>query len=151
MALLDIYQIKKLLPHRYPFLLVDRVIECTSGEQLKALKNVTVNEPFFGGHFPERPIMPGVLLVEAIAQSAALMASYGEDVVYTNSRTYFLTGVDKARFKRPVEPGDQVIFDVSLVRKIKTVFKCKGTASVDGKVCASAELMFTYKDVEDQQ
>ena len=146
MSLLDINEIKKLLPHRYPFLLVDRVLEGTPGERLKALKNVSYNEPFFEGHFPGRPIMPGVLLVEAIAQAAALMASYGENAVYSDDRIYYLTGVDKARFKQPVEPGDQVIFDVSIVRRIKNVFKCKGTATVDGKVCVSVELMFTFKD-----
>ena len=145
MALFDILEIKKLLPHRYPFLLVDRVIEGTPGETLTALKNVTVNEPFFEGHFPGRPIMPGVLLVEALAQAAALMASHGADHVYQDDRIYYLTGIDKARFKRPVEPGDQVIFNVSIIRRIKNVFKVKGVATVDDKVCVSAELMFTLK------
>lgn len=148
MALLDILEIKKLLPHRYPFLLVDRVIDGEPGEALTALKNVTFNEPFFQGHFPGRPIMPGVLLVEALAQSAALMASFGVDHVYSDERIYYLTGIDKARFKRPVEPGDQVIFNVSIVRRIKNVFKVKGIATVDDKVCVSAELMFTFKDAE---
>lgn len=148
MALFDILEIKKLLPHRYPFLLVDRVVESEPGESLVALKNVTVNEPFFEGHFPGRPIMPGVLIVEGLAQAAALMASHGADRVYSDDRIYYLTGIDKTRFKQPVEPGDQIVFEVSIVRRIKNVFKVKGVARVDGKVCVSTELMFTFKEAE---
>lgn len=148
MALLDIHQIKNFLPHRYPFLLVDRVLEAVPEKSMVALKNVTYNEPFFEGHFPNRPVMPGVLIIEALAQAAALMASYGADDVHTSNRIYYFTGIDKARFKRPVEPGDQLIFEVELVRKIKNMWKCKGVAKVDGKVAASAELMFTFKDLE---
>jgi len=146
-ALLDIHQIKNYLPHRYPFLLVDKVLEAEPEERMVALKNVTYNEPFFEGHFPNRPVMPGVLIVEALAQAAALMASYGRDDIDTSSRIYYFTGIDKARFKRPVEPGDQLIFEVQLVRKIKNMWKCKGVAKVDGEVAASAELMFTFKDL----
>ncbi len=148
MTLFDIHEIKNLLPHRYPFLLVDRVLDGSPGEHLRALKNVTYNEPFFEGHFPNRPVMPGVLIVEALAQSAALMASYGRDDIDTTNRIYYFTGIDKARFKQPVEPGDQLIFEVSLVRKIKNMWKCQGTATVDGKLAASAELMFTFKDIQ---
>ena len=147
MALLDIHQIKNLLPHRYPFLLVDRVLEAEPEKSMVALKNVTYNEPFFEGHFPNRPVMPGVLIIEALAQAAALMASNGRDDVDTSSRIYYFTGIDKARFKRPVEPGDQLIFEVELIRKIKNMWKCKGVAKVDGDVAASAELMFTFKDI----
>ena len=148
MALLDIHQIKNLLPHRYPFLLVDRVLEAVPGTSMVALKNVTYNEPFFEGHFPSRPVMPGVLIIEALAQAAALMASYGRDDIDTTTRIYYFTGIDKARFKRPVEPGDQLIFEVKLLRKIKNMWKCQGVAMVDGAVAASAELMFTFKDIE---
>lgn len=148
MALLDIHQIKNFLPHRYPFLLVDRVLEAVPEERMVALKNVTYNEPFFEGHFPSRPVMPGVLIIEALAQAAALMASYGREDIDTSNRIYYFTGIDKARFKRPVEPGDQLIFEVELMRKIKNMWKCKGVATVDGKVAATAELMFTFKDIE---
>ena len=147
MALLDIHQIKNYLPHRYPFLLIDRVLEAEPEERMVALKNVTYNEPFFEGHFPNRPVMPGVLIIEALAQAAALMASYGRNDIDTSSRIYYFTGIDKARFKRPVEPGDQLIFEVQLVRKIKNMWKCQGVAKVDGEVAASAELMFTFKDL----
>jgi len=147
-ALLDIHQIKNFLPHRYPFLLVDKVLEAVPETSMVALKNVTYNEPFFEGHFPNRPVMPGVLIIEALAQAAALMASYGSDDTYSSNRIYYFTGIDKARFKRPVEPGDQLIFEVELVRRIKNMWKCKGVAKVDGKLAASAELMFTFKELE---
>jgi len=137
-ALFDIHEIKNYLPHRYPFLLVDRVLEAVPETSM----------PFFEGHFPNRPVMPGVLIVEALAQASALMASYGSDDTYSSNRIYYFTGIDKARFKRPVEPGDQLIFEVELIRKIKNMWKCKGVAKVDGKVAASAELMFTFKDIE---
>jgi 3-hydroxyacyl-[acyl-carrier-protein] dehydratase len=144
---LDIHQIKNYLPHRYPFLLVDKVLEATAGETLVALKNVTYNEPFFEGHFPSRPVMPGVLIVEALAQACAILASVGRDDIDTTNRVYYFTGIDKARFKRPVEPGDQLIFEVELVRKIKNMWKCKGVAKVDGAIAATAELMFTFRDL----
>lgn len=147
MAVLDIHQIKNYLPHRYPFLLVDRVLEVTHEESITALKNITYNEPFFEGHFPNRPVMPGVLIVEALAQSAAIMASYGLTDIDTENRVYYFTGIDKARFKRPVEPGDQLVFEVKLVRKIKNMWKCEGVAKVDGEVVTSAQLMFTFKDI----
>lgn len=147
MAVLDIHQIKNFLPHRYPFLLVDRVLEVTHEQSIVAVKNVTYNEPFFEGHFPNRPVMPGVLIVEALAQSAAIMASYGLTDIDTENRVYYFTGIDKARFKRPVEPGDQLIFEVNLLRKIKNMWKCEGLAKVDGKVVTSVQLMFTFKDI----
>ena len=147
MITLDIHQIKNYLPHRYPFLLIDRVLSATAEERLVALKNVTYNEPFFEGHFPSRPVMPGVLIVEALAQASALLASCGRDDIDVENRVYYFTGIDKARFKRPVEPGDQLIFEVEIMRKIKNMWKCKGVAKVDGKIAASAELMFTFKDM----
>lgn len=148
MALLDIHAIKNYLPHRYPFLLIDKVISAEPGQSLIALKNVTYNEPFFEGHFPNKPVMPGVLIVEALAQASALMASYGlEDEIDIENRVYYFTGIDKARFKQPVEPGDQLIFEVELVRQIKNMWKCQGVAKVDGVVSAKAELMFTFKDL----
>lgn len=147
MSLLDIHEIKNHLPHRYPFLLVDRVVSAVPNERLVAYKNVTYNEPFFEGHFPSRPIMPGVLIIEALAQAAALMASYGSEHTTAENRVYYFTGIDKARFKRPVEPGDQLMFEVELVRQIKNMWKCKGVAKVDDKVAATAEIMFTFKDL----
>jgi len=146
-ALFDIHEVKNFLPHRYPFLLVDRVIEATPETKLTALKNVTYNEPFFEGHFPARPVMPGVLIIEALAQASAIMASYGSGDVDPENRIYYFTGIDKARFKRPVEPGDQLIFEVELIRKIRNMWKCSATAKVDGQLAASAELMFTFKDL----
>lgn len=147
MTVLDIHEIKNYLPHRYPFLLVDRVVSAVPNEELVAYKNVTYNEPFFEGHFPSRPIMPGVLIVEALAQASAIMASYGSGSVASENRVYYFTGIDKARFKRPVEPGDQLFFEVKLLRQIKNMWKCKGEAKVDGKIVATAELMFTFKDL----
>jgi len=147
-AFLDIHQIKNYLPHRYPFLLVDRVLEATEGESLVAMKNVTYNEPFFEGHFPSRPVMPGVLIIEAFAQASAILASVGRDDIDTQNRVYYFTGIDKARFKRPVEPGDQLVLEVELVRRIKNMWKCKGVAKVEGDIAATAELMFTFKDIE---
>jgi len=144
---LDIHQIKNYLPHRYPFLLIDKVLDASSAERLVALKNVTYNEPYFEGHFPSRPVMPGVLIVEALAQACALLASHGRDDIDTENRVYYFTGIDKARFKRPVEPGDQLIFEVELIRRIKNMWKCKGVAKVGDDVAASAELMFTFKDL----
>jgi len=125
-SLIDINEIKNYLPHRYPFLLVDRVISATPNERLVAIKNVTYNEPFFLGHFPDRPIMPGVLIVEALAQASAIMASYESGNIDIENRVYYLTGIDKARFKRPVEPGDQLVFEIEMVRQIKNMWKCQG-------------------------
>ena len=144
---MDIHHILKRLPHRYPFLLVDRVLEVEEGVRIKALKNVSINEPFFGGHFPGRPVMPGVLMLEALAQAAALLAfksmadGLGEDVVY-----YFV-GIDGARFKRPVEPGDQLVLEVELLRAKSRIFKFKARASVDGQIACEAELMCTMRTV----
>jgi len=143
---MDINEIKHYLPHRYPFLLIDRVLE-HNDEQLVAIKNVTANEPFFPGHFPHRPVMPGVLIVEALAQACAVLASQGLGAGASEKRIYYFTGIDKARFKRPVVPGDQLRLDVSIQRRIKNMWKCGGVATVNDAICCSAELMFTYQDI----
>ncbi len=147
MTTLDIHEVKNYLPHRYPFLLIDKVLSATAGEKLVALKNVTYNEPYFEGHFPSRPVMPGVLIVEAMAQACAILASVGRDDVNAENRVYYFTGIDKARFKRPVEPGDQLIIEVEILRKIKNMWKCQGVAKVDGQIASKAQLMFTFKDM----
>ena len=144
---MDIHEIKNYLPHRYPFLLVDRVVAYKQGESLSAIKNVTANEPFFPGHFPHRPVMPGVLIVEAIAQACAIMASRDLGEASNEKRVYYFTGIDKARFKQPVEPGDTIDINVRVLRRIKNMWKCAGEATVGGRVCCTAELMFTYKDL----
>lgn len=145
---MDIHQILKQLPHRYPFLLVDRVLEIDTGKSIKALKNVTMNEPFFTGHFPQRPVMPGVLVLEAMAQAAALLSFDMMGITPDNKSIYYFAGIDGARFKRPVEPGDQLILDVSLLRGKSGVFKFKGIARVDDNVACEAELMCTMRTVE---
>ncbi|NRF68577.1 3-hydroxyacyl-ACP dehydratase FabZ [Aquincola sp. S2] len=146
-AVLDIHKILKKLPHRYPILLVDRVIEFEANKRIKALKNVTINEPFFMGHFPHRPVMPGVLMLEALAQTAALLSfeSMGEDPD-ENTVVYFV-GIDGARFKRVVEPGDQLILEASLERAKAGIYKYKVRASVDGETAVEAELMCTMRKV----
>jgi 3-hydroxyacyl-[acyl-carrier-protein] dehydratase len=144
---LDIHQILKRLPHRYPFLLVDRVLEFEVHKRVKALKNVTMNEPFFVGHFPHRPVMPGVLTLEALAQAAAILAfeSAGASVE-PNSVVYFV-GIDGARFKRPVEPGDQLILDVTIDRHKAGIWKFKTRASVGDELAVEADLMCTLRKV----
>ena len=138
---LDIEEIMRRLPHRYPFLLVDRVLECVAGQHVVALKNVTVNEPFFPGHFPHRPVMPGVLIVEALAQAAGILAFKTVNVVPDINTRFYFVAIDKARFRKPVEPGDQLILKVALKRSFKGIWKFDGVAEVDGRVVASAEMM----------
>jgi 3-hydroxyacyl-[acyl-carrier-protein] dehydratase len=142
---MDIHRILHLLPHRYPFLLVDRVLECRAWESIRAIKNVSINEPFFQGHFPYRPIMPGVLILEAMAQATGLLAfhSLGENA--EQGIMYMLVGVDKARFKRPVEAGDQLLMEIKLARELKGIYRFEGTASVEERVVCSAEFMTTKK------
>ena len=144
---MDIHKILEKLPHRYPFLLVDRVLELELNKRIRALKNVSINEPYFQGHFPHRPVMPGVLMLEALAQAAALLAfeSTG-DGVDENMVIYF-AGIDGARFKRPVEPGDQLILDVTLDRVKSGIYKFTAQGSVDGELAVSAELMCTKRKV----
>lgn len=146
--MMDIHEILNKLPHRYPFLLVDRVLEIEKGKRILALKNVTINEPFFGGHFPHRPVMPGVLMLEAMAQVAALLAFDTLGVVPDDKTVYYFAGIDGARFKRPVEPGDQLLMEVSLDRMKSGIFKFKGTATVEGKTACEAELMCTMRTIQ---
>jgi 3-hydroxyacyl-[acyl-carrier-protein] dehydratase len=145
--MMDIHQILKQLPHRYPFLLVDRVLELEKGVRIKALKNVTMNEPFFTGHFPHRPVMPGVLMLEAMAQVAALLAFDTLGVTPDDKTVYYFAGIDGARFKRPVEPGDQLVMEVTLDRMKAGIFKFKAVARVDNNVACEAELMCTMRSI----
>lgn len=138
---LDIQQIKELLPHRFPFLLVDRVIECEPGKRLIAIKNVTQNEPYFQGHFPNQPIMPGVLIMEALAQATGLLASESAPEELGKGMTYYLVGLDKARFKRPVVPGDQLTLEVEYLRNKRNIWAFYGCAMVEDEFVASAEIM----------
>lgn len=145
--MMDIHQILEKLPHRYPILLVDRVLELEPGKRIRALKNVSINEPYFVGHFPHRPVMPGVLMLEALAQAAALL-SFADDKLQSdkNSVIYFV-GIDGARFKRPVEPGDQLILDVEVNRIKAGIHKFSARASVAGELACQAELMCTMRSV----
>jgi 3-hydroxyacyl-[acyl-carrier-protein] dehydratase len=142
---LDIHEILKLLPHRYPILLVDRVLSIENGKRIKALKNVTINEPFFVGHFPRRPVMPGVMMLEAMAQTAALLSFASMGVSPDSNAVYYFAGIDNARFKRPVEPGDQLVMDVELIRSKAGIFKFKGIARVGEELACEAELMCTMR------
>jgi 3-hydroxyacyl-[acyl-carrier-protein] dehydratase len=144
---MDIHQILKKLPHRYPILLIDRVLELEKGKRIKALKNVTINEPFFLGHFPHRPVMPGVLMLEAMAQAGALLSFETLGTAPDDGTVYYFGGIDAARFKRPVEPGDQLVLDVTLDRMKSGVFKFSGTASVAGEVAAEAQLTCTMRKI----
>ena len=146
--MMDIKEIQKFLPHRYPFLLIDRVTEFNAGESLVGYKNVTCNEPFFQGHFPERPIMPGVLILEAMAQATGLLAFKTVERGAKRNSLYFLVGMDKARFKRPVEPGDQLILRATLVKEKRGIWIFDCEATVDGQLAASAQIMCTEQDIE---
>ncbi len=145
--MMDIHQILKQLPHRYPILLVDRVLELDKGKSIKALKNVTINEPFFTGHFPHRPVMPGVLMLEAMAQAAALLAFDAVGVTPDDKTVYYFAGIDGARFKRPVEPGDQLVMDIKLERMKAGIFKFKGAIHVGAELACEAELMCTMRSI----
>ena len=138
---MDINAVMKQLPHRYPFLLVDRVLECRPGESIRALKNVTVNEPFFPGHFPYRPVMPGVIIIEALAQAAGILAFVTAGVVPDDSTRFYFVGIDKARFRKPVEPGDQLVLTATLERTMRGIWKFSAIALVGETEVASAELM----------
>ncbi|NNM62710.1 MAG: 3-hydroxyacyl-ACP dehydratase FabZ [Steroidobacteraceae bacterium] len=138
---LDIEAIMRQLPHRYPFLLVDRVRECVPGSHIVALKNVTYNEPFFPGHFPHRPVMPGVILIEALAQACGLLAFTTAGVVPDKETRFYFVAIDKARFRKPVEPGDQVVLKANLMRSFKGIWKFQCVAEVDGVEVATAEVM----------
>ena len=144
---MDIHHILRQLPHRYPILLVDRVLEIEKGKKIRALKNISINEPFFTGHFPHRPVMPGVLMLEALAQAAALLAFDTLGVTPDDKTVYYFAGIDGARFKRPVEPGDQLILEVELLRMKAGIFKFGARALVDGEVATEAELMCTMRAI----
>lgn len=145
---MDIHQVLEHLPHRYPFLLIDRVLELEPGQHLVGLKNVTYNEPFFTGHFPQRPVMPGVLILEALAQATGVLAFRSTERRPSDGSLYYLVGIDNARFKQQVVPGDQVHLAVEVVRSSRSVWKFSGEARVDGQVAASADLMCAERGVE---
>lgn len=145
---MEAIDIMRFLPHRYPFLLVDRVISCEPGKRLTAIKNVTYNEPQFAGHFPHQPIMPGVLIIEAMAQSTGLLASQTAPEVLGEGKVYYLVGVDKVRFKRPVVPGDQLTLIAEYLRHKRTIWSFSCRAEVDGEFVASAEIMCAATDRE---
>ena len=145
--MMDIQHILRKLPHRYPFLLVDRVLEFEKDVRIKALKNVTMNEPFFGGHFPSRPVMPGVLMLEALAQAAALLSFESMGTEPGDDTVVYFVGIDGARFKRPVGPGDQLILEARIDRAKAGIYKYKTRASVDGHTAVEAELMCTMRKV----
>jgi 3-hydroxyacyl-[acyl-carrier-protein] dehydratase len=138
---LDIHEILRRLPHRYPFLLVDRVLECVPGKSVRALKNVSVNEPYFQGHFPNRPVMPGVIIIEALAQAAGILAFVTAGVYPDEKSVFYFAGIDKARFRRPVEPGDQLLLEATLERNLRGIWKLAAIARVGDAEAASAELM----------
>jgi 3-hydroxyacyl-[acyl-carrier-protein] dehydratase len=141
MTTLDIHAILQRLPHRSPFLLVDRVLEIEKGVRIKAIKNVTYNEPFFPGHFPNRPVMPGVLMLEAMAQAAAVLSFETSGELPDEKTLYYFAGIDCARFKRPVGPGDQLVMDVTVLRNKGGIYKFAGRSTVDGELAVEAELM----------
>ncbi len=145
---MDIHEILRRLPHRYPILLVDRVLEVEGDKRIRALKNVSINEPFFTGHFPHRPVMPGVLVLEALAQAAALLSFTSLGIENDGKTVYYFAGIDGARFKRPVEPGDQLILDVSLLRTKSGIYKFHGRALVGEELAAEAELMCTMRRMD---
>ena len=147
MSVMEQAEIQALLPHRYPFLLVDRVQELDPDKRIVGIKNVTINEPFFQGHFPGRPVMPGVLMLEALAQAAALLSFDTLDAAPDENTVYYFAGIDGARFKRPVEPGDQLILEVQLDRMKAGIFKFKAQAKVGTELACEAELMCTMRKI----
>ncbi|WP_374488675.1 3-hydroxyacyl-ACP dehydratase FabZ [Zoogloea sp.] len=143
--MIDINEIKQYLPHRYPFLLVDRIIELEENKRVVGIKNVTINEPFFPGHFPHNPVMPGVLIIEALAQTAAMLAFKSTGTKPNADSNVYFASVDGVRFKRPVVPGDQLVMEAEIVRTIRNMWKFKGVARVDGQVATEAEFMCALK------
>ncbi|MFL2964561.1 MAG: 3-hydroxyacyl-ACP dehydratase FabZ [Methylophilaceae bacterium] len=144
---MDIHEILNHLPHRYPFVLIDRITDLKLNEEVTALKNVTINEPFFPGHFPYHPVMPGVLIVEAMAQAAAVLSFKTMNILPTEDSVYYFAGIDSVRFKKPVSPGDQLILNVKIDRVLKGIWKYKGQAKVDGQIVAEAEMMCILKNI----
>jgi 3-hydroxyacyl-[acyl-carrier-protein] dehydratase len=147
MSAMNIHEILKYLPHRYPILLVDKVISYEAGKDIVALKNVSINEPFFSGHFPHHPVMPGVLIVEALAQAAAILTLRTEDTVNKENTVYYFVGIDGVRFKKPVIAGDQLILKVTIERQIKGLWKYSARAEVDDQLVTEAQLMCTSRNV----
>lgn len=144
---MDVRQVMEFLPHRYPFLLVDKVIEIDEPQRLVGIKNVTINEHFFAGHFPVKPVMPGVLIVEALAQCTGLLAMKAQPEELRKSLIYYLVGIDKVRFKRVVEPGDQLRLEVEFVKQKRSIWVFDARASVDGQLVASAQIMCTPREI----
>ncbi len=147
MKTMDIHEIMRHLPHRYPFLLVDRVLECEAGKNIVALKNVTMNEPHFPGHFPHHPVMPGVLILEALAQAAAILSYLTENKVPDEDSVVYFAGIDGARFKKPVLPGDQLILKAEILRNMRGIWKYSTRAEVNGEIAAEAEMMAALRDM----
>jgi len=147
LEIMDIQKVMALLPHRYPFLLIDRVVEFEADKRLVAIKNVTINEPFFTGHFPIKPVMPGVLIIEAMAQATGLLSMESHPEVVSDTALYFFVGIDKARFKRQVVPGDQLHLEVVFHKRKRDIWMFSGTASVDGQLAASADIMCASREV----
>lgn len=147
--MMDINEILKHLPHRYPMLLVDRVLECEPGKRIRAVKNVSINEPFFNGHFPHFPVMPGVLIIEALAQAAGILSFQTMGRLPDESSVYYFVGIDGARFKRPVVPGDQLVLEAEITRQARGIWKYQARALVDGQVATEAELMCTLRSTTD--
>ena len=145
---MNIHEILEHLPHRYPFILVDKVLSLDLGKEITAVKNVTVNEPFFPGHFPYHPVMPGVLIVEAMAQAAALLSFKTMDTKPNEESVYYFAGIDNARFKKPVGPGDQIILNVKIDRILSGIWKYKGVATVDNDIVAEASMRCILKEIK---
>lgn len=145
---LDIHEILNHLPHRYPFVLIDRVIDLKLNEEITAIKNVTINEPFFPGHFPYHPVMPGVLIVEAMAQAAAVLSFKTMNVLPSEDSVYYFAGIDNVRFKKPVSPGDQLVLNVKIDRVLKGIWKYKAQAKVDDQIVTEAEMMCILKNIQ---
>ena len=145
---LDIHEILNHLPHRYPFVLIDRISNLKLNEEITAIKNVTINEPFFPGHFPYHPVMPGVLIVEAMAQAAAVLSFKTMNVLPSEDSVYYFAGIDNVRFKKPVSPGDQLILNVKIDRVLKGIWKYKAQAKVDDQIVAEAEMMCILKNIQ---
>ena len=145
---MDIHDILKHLPHRYPFLLVDRVLSCEPGKSTHAYKNVSINEPFFVGHFPHHPVMPGVLIMEALAQAAGILSFKTMGELPSDDSVFYFVGIDNARFKKPVSAGDQLHFHVEITRQMRGIWKYRAVAKVDDEIVAEADLMCAKRDIE---
>ncbi len=148
---MDIHEVLQYLPHRYPFLMIDRILECEPGKSIVALKNVTINEPYFGGHFPHHPVMPGVLIIEALAQAAAVLTFKTEGAKGDRNSVYYFVGIDGARFKKPVTAGDTMHLHATLLRHVRGIWKFGAQARVGGVVVAEAELMCTVRTLNDSE